>query len=122
MSTEASFIEDFFDNYFSPFISYKYHGYSERSDCIAKCKNPLGGLLPVSRLEQLEDLFRNESHWKNLCYFKHPDNKSYNESCSFFVDAEFNWQARMWQSNGLEIDEHIWQTDLQTFPRMPVMS
>ena len=132
MRTEAiSIIKDFFDNYYSPFIGYKYHGYSGHSDCIEKCENyPLpGGLLPVSRLEQLESVVRNDSQmaifpiWRSLCYGTNPNARSLNNaSCSFFVDAEFNWQDRMWQSKGLEIGDHMWHREVDNYPGMPVMS
>ena len=101
-------MEDFFENYYSPFVTYKYHGLSERSDCTERCTALLGGLLPFSRLESLANLVRNESRWIDLC-FNDPNNRAHTfESCKFFADAEFDWQARVWRSQGIKLDENVW--------------
>ena len=118
-------MENFFENYYSPFANYQYHGFVERSECIKRCTNPLGGLLPVSRLDNLARSLRNESRWSNLCS-DHKYQVDYDfESCSFFLDAEFDWQTRVWKSREHEVDKKLWQKtskNLTTFPRMPVMS
>ena len=121
-------MEDLVNNYFKFFVEFKYHGVMYKQQCVEKCSSLLSGLPTVSQLDRFSQMVADKEDWIELCdptrTFQEQRGTRKKGSCSIFLDANYDWESRTWQSKCETIDDSFWlrkNNQTRIFPAMPIM-
>ena len=99
-----------------------------KQQCVEKCSSLLSGLPSVSQLDRFSQMVANKKDWTELC---DPTRTVLEQrgtrkkgSCSIFLDANYDWESRTWQSKCETIDDSFWlrkNNQTRIVPAMPIM-